>query len=100
MTEQTAAPPQARAEAVRPTTAFRHALLAAAMAARNKPAHSPERVGAIQSLSDADLGALVAEFEALLAQPAEVAQLADHLHATLRALAPEPREEDRHADAS
>jgi hypothetical protein len=100
MTEQPSAPPQALADAVRPTTAFRNALLAAALAARQKKAPSPERAAALQQLSDADLGALVTEFEALLAQPAEIARLADHLHAALRALAPEPPEEDRDADAS
>jgi len=87
-------------DAVRPVSVFRAALLAAATEQRKSRARSPERVAAVSRLCDADLGMLVSEFEALLAESAEVSRLVERLHAALARLAPEPRaEEEADVDA-
>jgi hypothetical protein len=73
----------------RPLAVFRAALGAAATRERGRQARRRDRIAAVASLSDADLGRLVVTFDALLRGPADVAALTDELHAALRALSPE-----------
>jgi hypothetical protein len=81
-----------------PTAVFRAALAEVATRERGKKALRAEKKAAVASLTDADLGRLIATFDALLRGPADVAALAAELDAALRALSPDPvRKEADHA---
>jgi hypothetical protein len=80
--------------ALQPVTAFRSALLAAAVKERAGRARRAERVTAVRGLDDGDLARLVDCFADLLRAPADVGALTAALHAELRALSPETAPEE------
>ncbi|HEY7066378.1 MAG TPA: hypothetical protein VII06_33200 [Chloroflexota bacterium] len=75
------------------TSAFRTALGAAAAQERTRQARRRDRVAALASLTIDDLGHLVTTFDVLVRGPASVDGLTAALHAALRELCPETREE-------
>lgn len=73
----------------RPAAVFRTALAEAAARERSGRARRPDRVQAINELTDADLASLAQAFEALLRAPADASAMAERLHAALRTLGPD-----------
>jgi hypothetical protein len=74
---------------VRPVAVFRSALVAAVTKERSAGTRRPDRVQAVAGLSDGDLTAVVQAFDNLLNAPADPSELAERLHAALRALSPD-----------
>jgi hypothetical protein len=75
---------------LQPSTVFRTALSAGADRERRARTRRPDRVAAVRGLADPDLVGLVAAFEAMLHGRDDVGAMAERLHGTLRALAPDP----------
>ncbi len=83
---------------VQPVAVFRAALAELVGRERSARSRRPERLAALQALSDTDQAALVERFEAALSGPADAATLTGQLHAALRALCPETALDDEEAN--